>query len=122
VLVWDNLAVHKMPQLKTFFEDNADWLTVFYLPSYAPDLNPQEGIWSHAKRGIGNLAAAGVDHLAAAVKHRLKKIQHPAPSDRRLPHPGRTVPGQHTMIEPDITHSTSISSGRGRSTSRTRHR
>lgn len=76
VLVWDNLQVHRMPQLKAFFEDNADWLTVFYLPSYAPDLNPQEGIWSHVKRGIGNLAAASVDHLATAVKHRLKKIQH----------------------------------------------
>jgi hypothetical protein len=41
VLAWDNLAVHRMPQLKAFFEANADWLTVFSLPAYAPDLNPQ---------------------------------------------------------------------------------
>nr|WP_243741134.1 transposase [Streptomyces sp. 8K308] len=79
VLVWDNLAAHKTPQLKAFFEASADWLTVFYLPAYAPDLNPQEGIWSQVKRGIGNLAAVSVDHLAAAVKHRLKKIQHRPP-------------------------------------------
>ena len=76
VLVWDNLSVHRMPQLKAFFEANADWLTVFYLPAYAPDLNPQEAIWSQMKRGIGNLAAATIDHLATAVKNRLKKIQH----------------------------------------------
>jgi transposase len=25
-------------------------LTVHYLPSYAPDLNPDELVWSHAKR------------------------------------------------------------------------
>ncbi|MBD2835225.1 transposase [Streptomyces pratensis] len=23
-----------------------DWLTSYYLPPYAPDLNPVEGIWS----------------------------------------------------------------------------
>ncbi len=27
------------------------WLRVFQLPSYAPDLNPVEGIWSCLKRG-----------------------------------------------------------------------
>nr|WP_234322782.1 transposase [Streptomyces sp. NRRL S-350] len=30
---------------------------MFQLPTYAPDLNPQEGIWSVLKRDIGNLAA-----------------------------------------------------------------
>ncbi|MFC8583947.1 transposase [Streptomyces sp. NPDC057217] len=44
VLVWDNLRAHLMPQMRAFIEANADWLTVFQLSSYAPDLNPQEGI------------------------------------------------------------------------------
>ncbi|MEV6482045.1 transposase [Streptomyces sp. NPDC051576] len=57
-------------------EANKDWLTVFQLPSYAPDLNPQEGIWSLAKRTIGNLAAADLDQLARAVKRSLKQIQY----------------------------------------------
>nr|WP_244943565.1 transposase [Streptomyces inhibens] len=35
----------------------ADRLPAVLLPSYAPDLNPQEGIWALIKRGIGNLAA-----------------------------------------------------------------
>ncbi|MFB6675980.1 transposase [Streptomyces sp. NPDC056390] len=43
--------------MREFIEANADWLNVFRLPAYAPDLNPQEGIWSMAKRDIGNLAA-----------------------------------------------------------------
>ncbi|WP_234371171.1 hypothetical protein [Streptomyces sp. XY431] len=60
-----------------FFEANADWLTVFQRPTYdAPDRNPQEGIWSLVTRGIGNLAAANVDHLAKTVRARLKKIQY----------------------------------------------
>jgi transposase len=75
VLVWDNLRTHLMPQMKEFIAANEDWLIVFHFPSYAPDLNPQEGIWSLVKRTIGNLAAANLDQLAAAVKRSLKKTQ-----------------------------------------------
>lgn len=76
VLVWDNLRAHLMPQMRDFIEANTDWLTVFQLPSYAPDLNPQEGIWALMKRAIGNLAATNLDQIATAIKHRLKQIQH----------------------------------------------
>ncbi|MFE7565556.1 transposase [Streptomyces sp. NPDC057539] len=76
VLVWDNLRTHLMPQMKDFIAANEDWLTVFHFPSYAPDLNPQEGVWSLVKRTIGNLAAANLDQLAAAVKRSLKKTQY----------------------------------------------
>ncbi|MFE9429101.1 transposase [Kitasatospora sp. NPDC006697] len=76
VLVWDKLRAHLMPPMREFIEASKDWLTVFQLPSYAPDLNPQEGTWSLVKRTIGNLAAANLDELARAVKRSLKKIEH----------------------------------------------
>jgi transposase len=41
VLVWDNLNVHLGVELRAFTGAQA-WLTVFRLPSYAPDLNPVE--------------------------------------------------------------------------------
>ncbi|CAM5302113.1 hypothetical protein SHIRM173S_00937 [Streptomyces hirsutus] len=50
VLVWDNVRLHLTRSMREFIEKNADWLTVFQLPTYAPDLNPQEGIWSLVKR------------------------------------------------------------------------
>src|SRR4029453_1596924 len=53
-----------------------DWLHVIQLPAYAPDLNPTEGVWSHVKRSLGNLAVTGVDQLAAIVRNRLKRIQY----------------------------------------------
>ncbi|MER8105873.1 transposase [Kitasatospora sp. NPDC094016] len=76
VLVWDNLSVHLMPPMKEFIAASSDWLTVFQLPSCAPDLNPQKGTWALMKRGIGNLAVVNVDHLAKSVKRCLKKIQY----------------------------------------------
>ncbi|MEU1854343.1 DUF6207 family protein [Streptomyces sp. NPDC019990] len=51
-------------------------LTVFQLPTYAPDLNPQEGVWSLVKRDIGNLAAADLGQLTRAVKRKLKTLQY----------------------------------------------
>ncbi|MGW2599271.1 IS630 family transposase [Streptomyces klenkii] len=76
VLVWDNVRIHLTAPLRGFIATNADWLTVFQLPSYSPDLNPQEGIWSLVKRDIGNLAAADLAQITRAVKHRLKQIQY----------------------------------------------
>jgi hypothetical protein len=49
---------------------------VVLLPSYAPDLNPAEGVWANMKNGLGNLAARNVDQLAAVVRNRLKRIQY----------------------------------------------
>ncbi|MGW7332595.1 IS630 family transposase [Streptomyces sp. NPDC054840] len=63
VLVWDNLRMHLVEPMLEFIAAHADWLTVFQLPSYSPDLNPQEGIWSLVKRAIGNLAAADLGQI-----------------------------------------------------------
>lgn len=76
VWVWDNLTVHLVDELALFFVENEEWLTVFQLPSYAPELNPQEGIWSLVKRGLADFAAANLDHLARVMKRKLKKIQY----------------------------------------------
>ncbi|MFJ4415125.1 transposase [Streptomyces sp. NPDC088925] len=62
--------------MRQFIADHATWLTVFQLPSYSPDLNPQEGIWSLVKRDIGNLTAADLSQITRAVKRRLKQVQY----------------------------------------------
>ncbi|MFE4582634.1 hypothetical protein ACFRKC_44205 [Streptomyces chartreusis] len=45
------------------------WLTVFRFPSYAPDLNPAEGMWTHPKNSLGNLAPWGIDELTGLGLH-----------------------------------------------------
>ncbi len=49
VWVWDNLNIHLAPDLADFAAQNEEWLRVYRLPAYAPDLNPAEGIWSLLK-------------------------------------------------------------------------
>ena len=96
VLCWDNLNTHVSAAMRHLIA-NRDWLHVIRLPAYAPDLNPTEGVWSHLKRSIGNLAVRGVGQLQAIIKHRLKRIQYrPDLIDGFLAHTGLT-------LEPDST-------------------
>jgi transposase len=76
ILCWDNVNTHLSAVMRTFITAHRAWLTVVQLPAYAPDLNPVEGVWSVVKNGLGNLTAHGVDHLAAVIRNRLKRIQY----------------------------------------------
>ena len=76
VWVWDNLNVHRAPELADFIAENKAWLRVYRLPAYSPDLNPAEGIWSLLKRSMANFAAADVNGLVRIIKRKLKKIQY----------------------------------------------
>jgi putative transposase len=75
VLVWDNATLHTDALMRELLSVRS-WLTVFQLPSYAPELNPDEGVWAHLKKSLANLAAHGTDELAALVRTRLKRMQY----------------------------------------------
>ncbi|WP_329426319.1 hypothetical protein OG339_39465 [Streptosporangium sp. NBC_01495] len=48
-----------------------DWLPAHRLPTYAPELNPAEGIWANLRDGLGNLAVTGLGTLNAISRERL---------------------------------------------------
>lgn len=75
-LVWDQLNTHVSVAMRAFVDAHSDWLSVYTLPSYAPEINPVEGVWAHLKSSVGNLAACGLDPLAALLKTRLKRLQY----------------------------------------------
>jgi transposase len=76
VWCWDNLNIHLAPELADFARQNKEWLRVFQMPSYAPELNPVEGVWSLLKRAMANFVAAELGGLVRIVKRKLKKIQY----------------------------------------------
>ncbi|HEV7933185.1 MAG TPA: transposase [Actinomadura sp.] len=73
MLVWDNLNTHLSRAMREFIAAR-DWLTVYQLPAYAPELNPVEAAWAHIKHSLANLAKHTLDQLTALVKRRLKRI------------------------------------------------
>lgn len=49
-LVLDGLPAYKTKAVKTYVAATDGRLTLHFLPGYAPELNPDELVWSHAKR------------------------------------------------------------------------
>lgn len=92
VVVWDNLNVHKAAELREFAASR-DWLTIYYLPPYAPDLNPVEGIWSLLRRGwLSNVAFSTPEHLIQRIRRGLRHIQYrPRLIDGCLAETGLTI-------------------------------
>ncbi|MEY9997821.1 hypothetical protein ABIE67_009940 [Streptomyces sp. V4I8] len=75
VLVWDRLNTHVSHTMRDLI-DARDWLTVFILPAYAPELNAVEYLWAHVKRSLANLSSVALDRLATLVRNRLKRLQY----------------------------------------------
>ncbi|AQW56211.1 endonuclease DDE [Streptomyces hygroscopicus] len=75
VLVWDRLNTHVSKTMQELVAER-EWLTVFLLPAYSPDLNPVEGVWAHVKRSLANLAVVALDRLEKLVRNRLKHLQY----------------------------------------------
>jgi transposase len=49
-LVVDSLPAHKKTNVREYVASTNGMLALHYLPGYAPDLNPDELVWSHVKR------------------------------------------------------------------------
>ncbi len=75
MLVWDNLNTHASRAMSELIAAR-DWLTVFRLPAYAPELNPVESVWSLLKRSLANLAKRDIAQLTALVRTRLTRMQY----------------------------------------------
>ncbi|NOX48568.1 MAG: IS630 family transposase [Chlorobi bacterium] len=52
-LILDNLKVHHSKIVKAWAEKNTDKIELFYLPSYSPEINPDEYLNNDLKSGIG---------------------------------------------------------------------
>jgi transposase len=66
LVVWDRLNVHRTAT-KTLTK-KGDGVRVEWLPPYAPDLNPVEAVWRHAKYAdMANMIPDDINHLEAEL-------------------------------------------------------
>lgn len=52
-LILDNLRVHHSKPVKAWVAEHQDKIELFYLPSYSPELNPEERLNADLKQAIG---------------------------------------------------------------------
>ena len=64
-LIMDNSQVHRSKILKSYAEQSEGMLTIFFLPPYSPDLNPDEWVWKNVKHdNLGRASAKSEGELA----------------------------------------------------------
>lgn len=64
VLILDRWNVHKSKLVRRYLQSHADRIQVEWLPAYAPELNPAEQVWNHAKYSdLANFIAEDCDDL-----------------------------------------------------------
>lgn len=71
VLLWDHLPAHRSAKVAAYLSANLDWLQVEWFPSYAPELNPIEYVWSNAK---GEPTANSSPDTLADIEHSLQAL------------------------------------------------
>lgn len=74
-LIMDGLPAHRTRAVKDYAASLNGKLTLHYLPGYAPDLNPDELVWSHAKRtGNARRPLQKGERLAERIHEQLADI------------------------------------------------
>lgn len=75
-LVLDGLPAHKKACVREYVASTKGKLTLHFLPGYAPDLNPDELVWSHVKRtGVARRPLKKGEKLEEKITEQLAEIQ-----------------------------------------------
>jgi transposase len=75
-LVVDGLPAHKTALVKAYVAATNGMLTLHFLPGYAPELNPDELVWSHVKRtGVARSPLRKGENLEDRIEAQLAAIK-----------------------------------------------
>ncbi len=81
LVIWDGSPIHRGQAVKRFLEDGAaKRLKLEQLPGYAPELNPDEGVWRYLKRvELRNVCCGSLSELRQELEQAKQRL-------RRKPH------------------------------------
>ena len=74
IVLLDNSSTHKGAPLEQLLDQHRR-LRIEHFPSYAPQLNPDEGVWSLAKRDMANSCPNDVDRLTEDILGSIEAIR-----------------------------------------------
>lgn len=75
-LILDNLRVHHSKIVKTWVEENQDKISLYYLPSYSPERNPDEYLNCDLKYGLSQkVTPKNEQDLASNVNSHMRLLQ-----------------------------------------------
>ena len=76
LVVWDNGGIHRSVEVNTFLWLERRRIEVRRFPPYAPELNPDEGIWDVLKNDkLANYCPTSLPELQGKVEAELRLMQ-----------------------------------------------
>lgn len=77
LVIWDGATIHRCQAIKDFLKTlTAKRLHLERLPGYAPDLNPDEGVWNLLKHGeLANRCCQDLDELRWELRLAIRRLQ-----------------------------------------------
>jgi transposase len=78
LVIWDGSPIHRSRPVKDFLANGAARrVQLEQLPGYAPDLNPDEGIWKHLKCvELKNLCCQSLVELKVELRKAKERLRH----------------------------------------------
>ena len=78
LLIWDGSPIHRGRAIKDFLASGAAGrVQLEQLPGYAPDLNPDEGVWKHLKCvELKNLCCESLAELKIELRKAKERLRH----------------------------------------------
>lgn len=78
LVIWDGSPIHRGRAVKDFLASGASSrLRLEQLPGYAPDLNPEEGIWKHLKCvELKNVCCQSLTELKVELRKAKERLRH----------------------------------------------
>jgi transposase len=74
-LVLDGHSIHKARPVKEFVARQAGRLKLFFLPPYAPQLNPDEQVWGNVKARVSKQLPKTMGELKSKIIGALRRLQ-----------------------------------------------
>ena len=74
-LIVDGHPTHKAKMVKEFVKKNNKRIELFFLPAYAPELNPDELAWAHVTAKIAKVTAQTKAELKKTVRRVMRTLQ-----------------------------------------------
>lgn len=78
LVIWDGAPIHRAKEVKAFLASGGGQrLHLEQLPGYAPELNPDEGIWHQLKQvELKNLSCHDFTELHRELRRALARLRH----------------------------------------------
>ena len=75
IVIADNASYHGSKAVQRFIEASDGDVVIEHLPRYAPEFNPDEQVWNHAKARLAKLFIATKDDLVHEMRSIMRSIQ-----------------------------------------------